>query len=154
MGEILINISAAAIITAVFKLLAPEESGGRQIKLLLSCFFIAAVMGSIEKNAPLIDFEGILTTDTSYNDYSCILERQTADEAANALRERIKTELKKENIEPEKIYIDINISEHSSISFNEIRLVFNDASSEAAERAVIITEKCVGNEIKVSIEEG
>lgn len=153
MNEILLNISITAIITAVFRLLVPDERQGKQIRLLLSCFFIISVLSIFKNDVSIGEIKDIFSIDTSYNNYDITLRKQTADEAANELRSRIKSELKKENIEPEKIYIDINISEYSSISFNEIRLVFNDVSSEAAERAVKITEKCVGNEIRVSLEE-
>ncbi len=153
MNEILLNISITAIVTAVFRLLVPDERQGKQIRLLLSCFFIISVLSIFKNDVSIGEIKDIFSIDTSYNNYDITLRKQTADEAANELRSRIKSELKKENIEPEKIYIDINISEYSSISFNEIRLVFNDVSSEAAERAVKITEKCVGNEIRVSLEE-
>lgn len=153
MNEIFLNISITAIITAVFRLLVPDEHKGKQVRLLLSCFFIISVLNIFRNDVSIGKVEEIFSIDTSYKDYSVILEKQTADETANALREKIRAELNKENINPEKIYIDINISEKSSISFNEIRLVFNDISSDAAERAVRITEKCVGNEIRVSLEE-
>ncbi len=153
MNEILFNICITAIITTVLKMLVPSERQSKQIKMLISCFFIVSVMGMLRGNEIFGGFSEILASDTAYNDYSVTFARQTADEAANALREQIKTELLKENIIPEKIYIDINISENSSISFNEIRLVFDDASSELAERAVRITESCVNYEIKVSLEE-
>lgn len=153
MNEILLNISITAIITAVFRLIVPDERQGKQIRLLLSCFFIISVLSIFKNDVSIGEIKDIFSIDTSYNNYDITLRKQTADEAANELRRRIKSELKKENIEPEKIYIDINISEYSSISFNEIRLVFNDVSSEAAERAVKITEKCIGNEIRVSLEE-
>ncbi len=153
MNEILLNISITAIVTAVFRLLVPDERQGKQIRLLLSCFFIISVLSIFKNDVSIGEIKDIFSIDTSYNNYDITLRKQTADEAANELRSRIKSELKKENIEPEKIYIDINISEYSSISFNEIRLVFNDVSSEEAERAVKITEKCVGNEIRVSLEE-
>lgn len=153
MNEILLNICLTAIITAVFKTLIPDERSGKQIKLLLSCFFIIAVLNIVKGSTSIDIFGDFPKIDTKYNDYSIVFTKQTAEEAANALRNRIKIVLHKENITPEKIYIDINISDNSSISFNEIRLVFDDILSESAEKAVRITENCVGNEIKVSLEE-
>lgn len=153
MNNILFNISITAIITAVFKMLVPEEHCGKQIKLLISCFFIVTVINILQNNSSAIDFDSIIKTDTSYNDYSITFEKQTADETANQLRAEIKKQLSAENIFPEKIYIDINISESKSISINEIRLVFDDITGETAERAVKITEESVGNEIKVTLEE-
>ncbi len=110
-------------------------------------------MNVIGGNLNFNELQNAFDINVEYNDYNPVLEKQTANEAANSLRRKIKDKLSKENITPEKIYIDINISESGSISFNEIRLVFYDIYSEAAERAVRITEQCVGNEIKVSLEE-
>jgi len=70
----------------------------------------------------------------------------------NRIRKR-KNKLEKEKIYPEKIYIDINISENNSISISKIRLVFPDINSHSAERAVEITTECTGNEIEVVTEE-
>lgn len=154
MNNILLDISVTAIITAVFKLLVPEEQCGKQIKLLISCFFIVMVMNVLRDNSFLIDFESIINSETNYNDYSVTFERQTADETANQLRKQIKAHLSSENIFPQKIYIDINILEGNSISISEIRLVFDDITDEKAERAVRMTEECVGDEIKVTLEEG
>lgn len=153
MNSWLFSISAAAIITAIFKMLVPDDRMGKQVRLLISCFFIVTVINLFSDFTGFESIKEILSLDKSYNDYSVIYEKQTADETANLLRKRIYNELEKENIHPEKIYIDINISENKSISISEIRLVFKDKNSKEAERAVEITEKLTQNEIKAVAEE-
>lgn len=153
MTEILMNICIAAVITVVFKMILPDERNNHQIKLLLSCFFIIVIFNNIRGNADSFSLDSFSTINTEYNDYSASAYQQTVEEVEYQLKKRISERLLAENIIPENIYIDINISEDSSISFNEIRLVFNDISSESAERAVVITQECVDNEIKVSLEE-
>ena len=61
--------------------------------------------------------------------------------------------MEKEHIKPDKIYIDINISDKSSISISKIRLVFPDTDTPEAERAVEIAEIITGNEISIELEE-
>lgn len=153
MNEILLNICITAVLVSVFKTLIPDERKAKPIRLLLSCFFIIVVFNSVKGNMHLDLLGDLPEINTDYNDYSVEFSRQTAEEAANELREKIRETLCNEGIVPEKIYIDINISENSSISFNEIRLVFDDISAESAERAVSITRKIVENEIEVSLEE-
>ena len=153
MNSILLSISITAIITAVFKLLVPEERNGRQIKLLISCFFIVTIINIFKDSSSFVDFSSIMNVETRYNDYEVIFQKQTADEIANVLRNKIKERLFSEGIVPEKIYIDINISDNSSISISEIKLVFDEISAETAERAVKISEECVENKIKVTLEE-
>ncbi len=153
MNNWLFSISAAAIVTAIFKMLVPDDRMGKQLKLLISCFFIVTAINFFADVTEFQSLKEIFQIDASYNDYSVIYEKQTADEAANLLRKRIYTALEKENIHPEKIYIDINISQNKSISISKIRLVFKDKHSGEAERAVEITENLTQNEIKAEAEE-
>ena len=152
MNNSIFEISVIAVITAIFKMLVPEERQGKQIKLLISCFFIVTVLNLFDNFPELNIIDEFVNTGIKYNDYSVIYEKQTADEIANQLRKKIFNELKKVDIHPEKIYIDINISESSSISISKIRLVFTDKNSYEAERAVKITEMFTGYEILVEAE--
>lgn len=153
MNDSLLSICVAAIITSVFRMLVPDERAGKQIRLIISCFFIVTVVNLLGNFDGFDSVKEIFEIETNYNDYTVVYEKQTADETANALRKRIYSELEKEKIYPEKIYIDINISENDSISISKIRLVFTDKNSHSAERAVKITTECTGNEIEVVTEE-
>ncbi len=153
MNDILINICIAAIITSIFKILIPGETHKEQLRLVISCFFIITIMNMFMNNTEFAEIKEIFETKAIYNDYRQDYEKQTADELANNLRKQLFSELEKENIIPEKIYIDINISDNSSISISTIRLVFPDKNTYEAERAVKIAEYYTGNEIKVELEE-
>ena len=152
MNNILLNVCVAAIITAVFKMLMPDGRNNRQIRLLISCYFIVSIINIFNDNS-FFELNDYINIDTEYVDYSLVLKKQTADETANTLRERINQELNEESIFPEKIYIDVNILESSSISISKIRLVFKDIGAIEAERAVELTRKCTGYEIEVKLEE-
>lgn len=153
MNEILIEISVAAIITAIFKILVPGDTHKEQMKLIISCFFIITAINIFTENTDISEIKDIFRTDITYNDYSVDFERQIAEKTADNLRSKLLAEMEKEQIKPDKIYIDINISDNSSISISKIRLVFPDIKSSEAERAVEITEKCTGNEITIELEE-
>ena len=153
MNDVLIEISAAAIITAIFKILVPSETHKEQIKLIISCFFIITAINIVTDNIDVSEIKDIFITEISYNDYSVDFERQTAEKTADNLRSKLLAEMEKEQIKPDKIYIDINISDKTSISISKIRLVFTDKNSHSAERAVKITTECTGNEIEVVTEE-
>ncbi len=152
MNEVFFDICIAALVVAVFKLLVPNNKNSSQIKMIIACFFILSVIDTLKGNISITSIQDILKTDIKYNDYTDILAKDTADEIANSLRYRITESLKKEKINAEKIYIDVNISNNSSISINEIKLVFKDTESTEAKRAVMIVKECTGNEIKVSLE--
>lgn len=152
MNEVFFDICIAALVVAVFKLLVPNNKNSSQIKMIIACFFILSVIDTLKGNISITLIQDMLKTDVKYNDYTDVLTQQTADEIANSLRERITESLEKEKLTAEKIYIDVNISNNSSISINEIKLVFKDTESTEAKRAVMIVKECTGNEIKVSLE--
>ena len=109
MKEILLSVCVTAIMTAVYKALAPSDRFASQIKLLVACFFVVSVIGAVSGASGLIDITDIINADTSYNDYTVQLEKLTAEETANNLRKVIAEELAKAGISPEKIYVDVNI---------------------------------------------
>lgn len=153
MRSILFQICAAAMITAVLKALLPSEKCSKQIKILISCYFIVVIVTAF-RSQPL--FEGIFSgfgVDTKYYDYSVSLERHTADETALILRQRLGEKLNEQEIYPEKIYIDVNIADSSSISISEIRLVLKNSNEEIKEKAVRIVRSYVGTQTKITIEE-
>ncbi len=153
MKEVLMSICAAAIMTAVYKALAPTEKFGVQIRLLVSCFFVLTVINAISGAVPFWDISDIIEADMSYNDYSVHLDNTVTEETARELRSRIKEALAEEGISPEKIYIDINISDNGRISINEIKLVFGRKEYEQnAEKAVVLTRNITGTKIKVTAE--
>lgn len=148
------QISAAAVLTAVVKALVPSEQYEKQFKILISCFFIAVAANALSSLGPLSDIFDVIGTDAAYNDYTVQVKEQTAGEIASALRTRISDELRKKNIFPEKIYIDVNILGETNISISEVRLVFKKGTSEEEmQRAVSVTRDLTGNEIKVFSEE-
>ncbi len=153
MNSILLSISAAAIVTAVFRIMTPEDKYGKQIKLIISCFFIVVVMNIFSDNINFFEISEILNSENVYSDFEDVFRKQTADEVANSLRTGLYQKFAEEGIEPEKIYIDVNISENDCISISKIKLVFGDANTCEAERAVSIADKFCGYEITVELEE-
>ncbi len=153
MKEVLVSICVTAIMTAVYRALSPTDKFGAQIKLVISCFFAVTVISAVSGIIPFWDISDILNADTSYNDYSVQLGKLTAEETANSLRRTLTEELAKEGITPEKIYIDVNISDKGSISISEITLVFEQAEYELlAQRAVVLAQRLVGTKTKVTAE--
>lgn len=153
MREALISICAAAIITAIYKALIPSDKFISQIKLLTACFFILSAVSAVSGLNDAWDISDIIVPDGSYNDYSVQIGTAVSEETVNILRRNIYEKLAEENIFPEKIYIDINISDNSRISINEIKLVFDENDYNLyAERAVVLIRKLAGTTIKVTAE--
>ena len=153
MKEVLFSICVTAMLTAVYKALVPADRFGAQIKLLVACFFTVSVINAMCGVVPFWDISEITDTDTSYNDYSVRFRELTADETAGNLRKAISEKLGEHGITPEKIYIDVDISDNGSISISEIKLVFVQKEYGLyAEKAIVLARSVVGTKTKISAE--
>lgn len=152
MNEIIFSICICAVITAIFKMLIPSDKFEKQVKLVISCFFVVSVMTLAGEGVGIDDLRDIFNTDIEYVDYSAEFYKLTADEVADELRQRIRDKLQQEGISSEKIYIGVNISDSGSISISEIGLVLEEFNEYDAERAVMITRSLVGKETEVEVE--
>lgn len=153
MKNVLFSICVTAIITAVYKMIAPTEKFSSQIKLLISCFFVLSVINAVNGTGLTGDIFRVPEPDALYNDYSVQINRMTADETAKNMKRIISGKLAAENIFPEKIYVDVNIPDSGSISITEIKLVFGREDYELyAQRAVRLTRQCTGAAVKVMAE--
>lgn len=153
MEKILLNVSLVAILTAVFKMLAPEKMFRKQISLLISCFFITSAAFFVTGGS--FDFSSVskaFTASGGYVDFTDRYSDQTKREIAKEMSDRITQLLDSYGIIPEQIYITVNISDTLCISISEIKLVFDPINSKAAEKAQQIVKAEVGDEITVSIE--
>ena len=48
MKEVLFSVCVTAVITAVYKIIAPTDKFSSQIKLLISCFFVLSVINAVK----------------------------------------------------------------------------------------------------------
>ncbi|MBQ3843120.1 MAG: hypothetical protein II820_10570 [Ruminiclostridium sp.] len=154
MKEMLFSICAAAVITAVYKALIPSDRFSAQVKLLVSCFFAVIVINALSGLNTAWDISDILEADLSYNDYTVQVFGLAEEKTADALRTAIYKKLAEEGAAPEKIYIDVNISDSGTISISEIKLVFGSVSDydANAQRAVTITRRIAGYGTAVTAE--
>ena len=153
MNEVLFSICAASMLTAIYRYFAPSDKFGAQIKLLLACFFVLTVIGAVTGAYGGAELPDIANADGSYNDYTVQIRSMTARETAENLRKAIRERLAEKGIVPEKIYIDVNISDTGCISISEVRLVFTADDHEAyAEKAVVLVRAMTGTETAVTAE--
>ena len=153
MKETIISICAAAIITAIYKAIAPTEKFGAQIRLLTVCFFILSAVNAVAGLNDAWDLSDMTVPDSSYNDYSVQFGQSVSEETASVLRRDIAELLAENNIFPEKIYIDTHISDNGSISINEVKLVFDKKElGKHTDRAAVLVKRMLGTSIKITVE--
>ncbi len=153
MNEVLFSVCAASMLTAIYRYFAPTDKFAAQVKLLLACFFVLTVIGAVSGAYDRLDLPDIAQADGAYNDYTVQIKSMTARETAENLRKTIRERLAEKDIRPEKIYIDVNISDTDCISISEVRLVFTADEYDAnAKRAVVLVRRMTGTDVAVTAE--
>lgn len=154
MNDMLFNISMTAILTGIIKALIPDEKFEKQMRLLISVFFLVVCMIFFGKGFDLSFINEICSIETGYRDYSVQVNQLTAQETSKILKGNIKETLAGEGIYPEKIYIDTTISDNDSIFITEVKLIFRKIAEIDSGKAVKLTKSLVGYNTDVVIEEG
>ena len=160
MRDILLNICLTAVALCLFKMLIPENSMKKQTDFLVACFFLASLVffftsGSVnitygaEHNDINIDIPYI-----NFDEEYTKAQKRAIDREIDFTLSRL---LARENIFPQEILTNINISDELCISINEIRLVFlkaedeeNDEEIEILREAMSIVRKEVGESILIT----
>lgn len=150
----LFNISITAILTGIIKALIPSDKYEKQIRIIISLFFIIVIAGFISRGFNLSFFTEIDSINTGYNDYTSVIYDMTAEETAKNLNNGIKSLLNEKGIYPKKIYIDTNISDNDCISIIEVKLIFRNMEDVDEEEAVRLVKSLVGYKTEVTVEEG
>ncbi len=154
MNDMLFNISMTAILTGIIKALIPDEKFEKQMRLLISVFFLVVCMIFFGKGFDLSFINELGSIETGYRDYSVQVNQLTAQETAKIVKGNIKEALAGEGIYPEKIYIDTTISDNDSIFITEVKLIFRKIAEIDSGKAVKLTKSLVGYNTDVVIEEG
>lgn len=150
----LFNISITAILTGIIKALIPSDKYEKQIRIIISLFFIIVIAGFISRGFNLSFFTEIDSINTGYNDYTSVIYDMTAEETAKNLNNGIKSLLNEKGMYPKKIYIDTNISDNDCISIIEVKLIFRNMEDVDEEEAVRLVKSLVGYKTEVTVEEG
>ena len=154
MNDMLFNISITAILTGIIKALIPSDKYEKQIRIIISLFFIIVIAGFISRGFNLSFFTEIDSINTGYNDYTSVIYDMTAEETAKNLNNGIKSLLNEKGMYPKKIYIDTNILDNDCISIIEVKLIFRNMEDVDEEEAVRLVKSLVGYKTEVTVEEG
>ncbi len=154
MNDMLFNISITAILTGIIKALMPSEKFEKQLRLIISLFFIIVTTGIFSKGFDLSFLNGDESFNCEYNDYTSVIYDMTAEETAKNLNKGIRSLLNEKGIYPEKIYIDTNISDNDCISIIEVRLIFRNTEEINEGEAIRLVKSLVGYKTEVTVEEG
>ncbi len=148
--KFLSTVCVAAIASALFKILVPENKFSKQISLLTAGVFLLIAITAFAGIKPELDIsEYENEADSAISDFSSGVNEQLKDEVCRKAEEKIRTLLAEKEIYPEQVGIIVNISGLYSIDITEIRIVLGENS--AGETAFELLRSEFPKDIKITV---
>ncbi len=149
--KFLSTICVAAIASALFKILVPENKYSKQISLLTAGVFLLIAVTAFAGIEPQLDIsEYEKESDSTINDFSSGVNEQLREEVCKKTEEKIRDLLAEKEIYPEQVHIIVNISGLYSIDITEIRIVLGENSDRETDARELLESELPQN-IKITI---
>lgn len=151
--EFLTTICMAALASALFRLLVPENRYAKQISLLIACVFILAAINAVTGAELELDSGSYeLSGSTDYIGFSGDVNRSLQKKICTDMKEKITAILDENEIYPEQIHINVNISGLYSISITQVKLVFGKDGQSDADKALQLLSEELPEDIELKAE--
>ena len=142
----------AAIASALFRILVPENKFTKQISLLIACVFLltaATAISGPEFGSPTEAPE--ISASSDYIGFSGEVNKSLQKKICSDMSDKLYAILHKNEIYPEQIHIGVNISGLYSISITQVKLVFNEGEEQTAAQALRLVRAELPEEIEVVV---
>lgn len=151
--KFLTTVCIAALCTALFRMLVPENKYSKQISVLIAAVFLLTGITAVSGAELNIDTEENARLADGYNseiaeNVNKSLQKKVCEETS----EKIYSLLNERGIYPEEIHIAVNISGMYSIDITQVELVFKSGEQAAANAAAELLKKELSSDIKIVTE--
>ena len=134
--QFLSAVCMAAIASALFRMLVPENRFAKQISLLIAGLFILAGVNAFRSADISFDkSQYSYEADADYIGFSGDVNRELQKKICSEMSDKLYTLLNSSGIYPQEIHIIVNISGLYSISITQVELVFSESRRPEAEAA-------------------
>lgn len=134
--KFLTTLCMAALSSALFRMLVPENKFSKQISLLIAGVFLLIGITALNGAELNIDTEGYAIQFEEYSsEITSDVSKELQQKICKDMSDKIYTLLNEREIYPEEIHIIVNISSLYSIDITQVELVFNSGEQAAAEAA-------------------
>lgn len=149
--QFLSTVCMAAIASALFRMLIPENKYAKQISLLMAGLFILAGVNAV-RGADIVFDDGHYSYEDSvdYIGFSGDINRELQKKICAEMSDKVYSLLNQHGIYPEEVHIAVNISGLYSISITQVELVFSSGQRSAAEAAEKLLARELPEEIRVT----
>lgn len=149
--QFLSAVCMAAIASALFRMLVPENRFAKQISLLIAGLFILAGVNAFRSADISFDkSQYSYEADADYIGFSGDVNRELQKKICSEMSDKLYTLLNSSGIYPQEIHIIVNISGLYSISITQVELVFSGDQRSAAEAAEEFLTGRLPEEIRVT----
>ncbi|MBP1544215.1 MAG: hypothetical protein J6A16_08970 [Oscillospiraceae bacterium] len=150
--QFLTTVCMAAIASALFRILVPESKNTKQISLLIACIFLLAVIKAFTGAELKIEPPSVTLTDgEDYLRLSGQVDRELQKRICGELSDKLYALLEEQDIFPEQIHVNVNISGTYSISITQVKLVLSKEQQDRAEDAVRTAESVLSEDIELKV---
>ncbi len=154
--EFLLTVCMAAIASALFRILVPENKFTKQISLLIACVFLLAginAVSGVELDLDVTAFDTSVSKD--YISFSGEVNRSLQKDICKKMSDKLYALLNENEIYPVQIHVNVNISDIYSISITQVKLVLPEEQRDKADKAyrLVSAELSEDIELKVVIKE-
>lgn len=149
--QFLSAVCMAAIASALFRMLVPENRFAKQISLLIAGLFILAGVNAFKSVDISFDkSQYSYEADADYIGFSGDVNRELQKKICSEMSDKLYTLLNSSGIYPQEIHIIVNISGLYSISITQVELVFSEEQRSAAAAAEELLSRELDPGIKVT----
>lgn len=151
--DFLLTVCMAAIASALFRILVPENKFTKQISLLIACVFILtgvnAVCGAeLDLSPDSLD----MSVTSDYISFSGEVNKSLQKKICSDMSDKLYALMHENDIYPEQIHIGVNISGLYSISITQVKLVLGENDRGKADKALSLLETALADNIEIILE--
>lgn len=151
--KFLTTMCMAALSSALFRMLVPENKFSKQISLLIAGVFLLTGITALSGAELNIDTEGYAIQFEEYSsEITSDVGKELKQKICKEMSDKIYALLNEREIYPEEIHIIVNISGLYSIDITQVELVFNSGEQAAAEAAAELLKGELSPKIEIVAE--
>lgn len=151
--KFLTTMCMAALSSALFRMLVPENKFSKQISLLIAGVFLLTGITALSGTELNIDTEGYAIQFEEYSsEITSDVGKELKQKICKEMSDKIYALLNEREIYPEEIHIIVNISGLYSIDITQVELVFNSGEQAAAEAAAELLKGELSPKIEIVTE--
>ncbi len=151
--DFLLTVCMAAIASALFRILVPENKFTKQISLLIACVFIMAGISAV--SGAELDFNPDrfdISVSNDYISFSGEVNKSLQKKICSDMSDKLYALLNKNDICPEQIHIGVNISGLYSISITQVKLVLSESYRSRADEVLSLLGTALSDDIAIKLE--